>query len=81
MTERTVEKIYYEIFFGTNLSSYIRNNLVNTYWIVNPIQNLSFYLAGYIILLEIPYRQYKKKLFPFKNCNEFCIEMLITIAI
>lgn len=67
MSEKTVEKIYYEVFVGLELSSYIRINVINKYWIVNPIMNLSFYLAGYIILLELPFRQYKKKFFPFNK--------------
>lgn len=61
------ENIYYTFFLGQNLSSYIRLNITNTYWIVNSIMNLSFYLAGYIIFLEIPYRLYKRKLFPFNK--------------
>lgn len=67
MSEKMVEKIYYDIFLGLELSSYIRINVVNKYWIVNPIMNLSFYLAGYIIFLEIPFRLYKRKLFPFNK--------------
>ncbi len=63
MLEKNVEKIYHIVFLGPQLSSYIRNNITNLYWIVNPIMNLSFFLAGFIILLEIPYRQYKKSLF------------------
>ncbi|PWW30924.1 hypothetical protein [Chryseobacterium sp. AG844] len=67
MSEKMAEKIYYDIFLGLELSSYIRNNIVNKYWIVNPIMNLSFYFAGYIIFLEIPFRLYKRKLFPFNK--------------
>jgi len=67
MSEKMAEKIYYDIFLGLELSSYIRINIVNKYWIVNPIMNLSFYLAGYIIFLEIPFRLYKRKLFPFNK--------------
>lgn len=67
MSEKTVEKIYYDMFLGLELSSYIRINVINKYWLVNPIMNLSFYLAGYIVLLEIPFRLYKKKLFPFNK--------------
>ena len=67
MSEKMAEKIYYDIFLGLELSSYIRINVVNKYWIVNPIMNLSFYLAGYIIFLEIPFRLYKRKLFPFNK--------------
>ncbi|SEH27491.1 hypothetical protein SAMN05421593_0330 [Chryseobacterium culicis] len=61
------ENIYYTFFLGQNLSSYIRLNITNTYWIVNLIMNLSFYLVGYIIFLEIPFRLYKRKLFPFNK--------------
>ena len=67
MSEKMSEKIYYDIFLGLELSSYIRVNVINEYWIVNPIMNLSFYLAGYIIFLEIPFRLYKRKLFSFNK--------------
>ncbi|KFF26490.1 hypothetical protein IW16_11555 [Chryseobacterium vrystaatense] len=67
MSEKAVEKIYYNMFLGLELSSYIRINISNKYWLVNPIMNLSFYLAGYIVFLEIPFRQYKKHLFPFNR--------------
>jgi len=69
MLEKNVEKIYHIVFLGPQLSSYIRNNITNLYWIVNPIMNLSFFLAGFIILLEIPYRQYKKKFIPFNKTD------------
>lgn len=61
------ENIYYSFFLGQNLSSYIRLNITNSYWIVNPIMNFSFYLAGYIIFLEIPFRLFKRKLFPLNK--------------
>lgn len=61
------ESAYFSVFIGLDLSSFVRMNFTNTYWIVNPIMNLSFYLAGYIIFLEIPYRLYKRKLFPFNK--------------
>ncbi|MBW3523072.1 hypothetical protein [Chryseobacterium sp. NKUCC03_KSP] len=64
---KTVEKIYYEIFLGTELSSYVRNNVTNKFWLLSIITNLSFYLSGYIIFLEIPYRQYKNNRFPFNK--------------
>lgn len=64
---KAVEKIYYEIFLGTELSSYIRNNIKNIVWLLNVITNLSFYLSGYIIFLEIPFRQYKNNSFPFNK--------------
>lgn len=67
MSEKIAEKIYYDFFLGLELSSFIRLNITNTYWIVNPIMNLSFYLAGYIILLELPYRLYKAKKYPFNK--------------
>ncbi len=67
ISDDNLEKIYYSIFLGRELSSYIRLNIINIYWIVNPIMNLSFYLAGYIIFLEIPFRVYKRKIFPFSK--------------
>jgi len=67
ISDNNLEKIYYSIFLGRELSSYIRLNIINIYWIVNPIMNLSFYLAGYIIFLEIPFRIYKRKIFPFSK--------------
>lgn len=67
MSEKMAEKIYYDIFLGLELSSFIRSNIINKYWIVNPIMSLSFYLAGYIVFLEIPYRLYKRKLFLFNK--------------
>jgi len=70
------ENIYYSFFLGQNLSSYIRLNITNSYWIVNSIMNLSFYLAGYIIFFEIPFLLYKIKLFPLnKNLNSIsCVK-------
>jgi len=55
------ENIYHTFFLGINLSSFIRLNITKVYWVVTPIMNLSYYLAGYIILMEIPYRLYKDK--------------------
>lgn len=65
MPEKEVEKIYYNIFLGLELSSYVRMNILNVYWLVNPLMNLSFYLAGYIMLHEIFNQLYKAKYFPF----------------
>lgn len=61
ISEKTVEKIYYELFLGGELSSYIRNNTMHNFWLVNILINFSYYLSGYIILFEIPSRFYKRK--------------------
>lgn len=61
------ESAYFSVFIGLDLSSFVRMNITNTYWIVNPIMNLSFYLVGYIIFLEIPYRLYKRNFFTFNK--------------
>lgn len=69
ISEKALEKIYYEIFLGTELSSYIRNNIKNKFWLVNPIMNLSFYIAGYIMIIEIPYRYFIRKKSHNKKIN------------
>jgi hypothetical protein len=67
LSEKIVEKLYYNLFFGRDLSSFVRNNIINFYWLVNPIMNLSFYLSGYILILEAPFRF---GMFWKKNINE-----------
>lgn len=54
------ESIYYKIFLGLDLSSYVRQNVANFYLLVNFIMNLSLFLSIYILLFEIPYRFYFK---------------------
>lgn len=56
------ESIYYKIFLGLDLSSYVRLNVANFYLLVNFIMNLSLFLSIYILLFEIPYRFYFKNI-------------------
>lgn len=56
------ENIYYKIFLGLDLSSYVRLNVSNFYLLVNFIMNLSLFLSIYILLFEMPYRFYFKNI-------------------
>lgn len=54
------EYLYYKIYLGLDLSSFIRLNVVNIHILVNFIMNLSLYFSVYLLLFEIPYRMIKK---------------------
>lgn len=54
------EYLYYKIYLGLDLSSFIRLNVVNIHILVNFIMNLSLYFSVYLLLFEIPYGMIKK---------------------
>lgn len=65
---KTLEKIYYDISIGSSASSYLRVNIIHknsiTRFLRDIFGGLHLLLTFYIIVIEVPYRQYKKKLFP-----------------
>lgn len=54
------DNIYYKIFLGLDLSSFIRINIINFYLLVTFLMNFSLFLSIYILVFEIPFRFYFK---------------------
>lgn len=71
LDERILEKIYYEISFGSSFSSYLREYIKYKVFItrlfINIFGGLHFLLAIYILIIELPFRLYKAKKFPFRK--------------
>ncbi|HCN48621.1 MAG TPA: hypothetical protein DIT10_05935 [Chryseobacterium sp.] len=57
------ESIYYKIFLGLDLSSFVRLNIINDHLLVSFLMNFSLFLSIYILFFEIPFRFY----FKYKN--------------